>query len=223
MARTSRPPTHRTEVIPPASPVPLDTLAPFGVRRRSVQRMTPAEMVPPALYYATQGEESAANMGVSTAHSPRETSVDRTGAGIDPDAVAEYYPDANKIVLDPAKGAIDDAEQRAYPHEVGHAIWGSTLPDFIKEQWNHIHKAQLTADTSERGALRGFVNYPDDPSHSFADVYAMFVGQPELLEWQRPALYNWFRAVIGREYKKRDAIEQQSPAAQVPFYWGSLK
>lgn len=218
-----------------SSILPLDVLAPDGIKRRSVHRMPPVELVPPALWYKSDRmANEAARLeqyttkeklsGYALAMSPRYTSVDRTGAETMDNEYGNYSPDTNSIHLSVANGATEDTNQHTYPHEIGHALWDHTLPEFIKDQWNHIHTAQLNnVDENGLHKLNSVGYYPDDPSHSFADAFGMYVGEPETMESQVPAVYNWFRAVVGREYKKRDAIEQQSPAAQVPFYWGSLK
>lgn len=142
--------------------------------------------------------------------------------------------------VDAANELVDDAilEQDALYKEYLKALpanWNSLSPEAQMEIAQNLPQSQEYLAARDRvhelrrlsrnanDAIPTFIrNYPDDPSHSWADAVGEYIGEPERMESKYPWIYRWMRSVLGREYKTRDAAEAQSPAAHVPFYWGTV-
>lgn len=113
-------------------------------------------------------------------------------------------------------------------HELGHAVY-TTLPDAIKDQWSHIHFSQIERDNAYNKAHpdvdeypsdmnnEAIYRYPDDPSHSFAEMYGLYAGDPYYTEENYPRIYNWLKAVVGREYKHNNQQEANTVASHIPI------
>jgi len=207
----------------------------------STLKMGVKGIVPPALYYASQGQSD----NPQYYKSPKDTRVSSTPNdnfdATHPHTIhGSYDPDNNSIYINPeiSLGANSlnynqtdrNLQESVLPHEIGHALWENTLPGFIKSQWEHIHKNVIyptkindfgypEPQTWGRPGLLD--QYSGDPSHSFAEAYGQYTSNPYEFKSYNPTIYNWFKAVIGREYINRDTQESQTPAAGIPFYWGT--
>jgi len=198
-------------------------------KRVNTLDMPPRDIIPPAFSYANKEQADSPGL-VAYPSNPRNASVSSARNfknDIESGADASYSIDSNHVYLNPAKRLEQgDDRQIIIPHELGHALWDTTLPDLLKQQWTHIHHNVLYPKDynnlysfKERPGLLD--QYQTSPSHSFAEAYGLYVGQPEKMEQYNPRIYNWFRAAIGREYKKRDKSEASSTAAGIPFYWST--
>jgi hypothetical protein len=101
-------------------------------------------------------------------------------------------------------------------HEAGHAIWYQDLTPQNKEDWTVIHSQYIqdwknavarwkrTNDPKDLGIARPsfMTRYMNDPAHSFADAYGMYVAQPQQLQKESPQAYNFFRNLTGFEYRR---------------------
>lgn len=224
-------PTPKFPDEPVAAQIPYPSTLKMGVKG----------IVPPAFYYGSQAQADKPQYYTS----PKDTTIsstpndewDRTHPHI---GHASYDTSSNNIYINPdiSLGAnatsfdqYDRKQQETtLPHEIGHALWEHTLPGFVKSQWEHIHKNVIypikindfgypEPQTWGRPGLMD--QYYNDPSHSFAEAYGQYVGDPNSLKEYNPNVYNWFKAVVGREYTQRDQQEASTPAAGIPFYWGT--
>lgn len=273
---------------------PEKKLVPVRPPRRKTHQMGVSELIPPALQYT--GPNVDRNDPLQPGNATRIPWDGRPAGG-------EWDPNENTVMIEPNVAKYN--QEAVLPHELGHAMWGSevnnpafgsnpqtpgSIPDFIKEQWKHMHETRMaplrqiqkqkdlayerlnvarsafdaivppdiqewdmekedawldahqeTWDLSRaehdyqrlqqqyQEALRtinapsGMRQYPEDPWHSWAETVGEYIGTPEQLERDHPWIYRWMRSVLGREYKQRDAAEANSPAAQIPFYLGSVE
>jgi hypothetical protein len=108
------------------------------------------------------------------------------------------------------------------PEEQQEALM-DTSPLF--DEYNRLYVAaeKMMEELRLNAPVSAITKYSQDPEHSWAELVGQYVGTPEKLETEDPTVYNWMRSVMGREYKQRTAEEAADPAAQVPFYWGSVR
>lgn len=191
--------------------------APGLPRRKKVMDMSPAEMMPDWMVGGRRGTGKHADYYDTNIPSiTMDNTLPWNVLGQwDP---YPFNPVANEVRLNPIY--TKESMEHTYPHEMGHNLWkNSPLPVEIQQQWRRIHKQALLKRESTPPV--GVLTYPDDPGHSFADVYGEFVSAPERLRSTSPWIYNWMRTVMGREYVKRDMAEADSVASKVPFNWGT--
>lgn len=112
-----------------------------------------------------------------------------------------------------------DVNQTEYPltvmHEYGHAAWrgGDVTPE-EKARWRELHDVRLRPHRgghdrssssiqqirSDRSIPRAIRQYSDDPGHSFAEMFGLYVAAPTEFKQRYPREYAYFRDVFGREY-----------------------
>jgi hypothetical protein len=167
-------------------------------------------------------------------------SVAKTKINIVPEGVLESRKETGEFVkpdgVYPYINLSDNYSESSTPgHEVGHAIWDK-LPLDQRKQWVHIHKnhiAQSLVDDPSLGSVLDYgadfnsrqsfwspdpiIAYAHSPAHSFADSMGQYVSDPYGYEHDNPQLYNWFKSVIGREFKERSIREAAVPTNHVPL------
>lgn len=193
--------------------------------RPPIQQLGVTGLVPPALAFNSKQSHDNAG-GVTGAMkgpslypnpSPMSTSVKYSNDML-PYEGGYYRPDNNTITINSSPDRDSMFKQgHVLSHEVGHSLWENTLPEDIKNQWTHIHTNMFNNLNFDPPGLLD--QYRDDPSHSFAEAFALYAYYPEQFKAFNPRIYNWMKSAIGREYIKRDSQEANTIAAHVPFWW----
>lgn len=114
-----------------------------------------------------------------------------------------YFPETNTINI--LSGARIPAPHIA-GHEAGHAIYINDLAPQQQADWNALHYRalrQMRATRDPRTYVPSIIRYMDDPAHSFADAYGMYVNDPQTLQSHSPEVYNFIRNMSGFEYSRK--------------------
>ena len=126
------------------------------------------------------------------------------------DRIEGYYePGSNtaKLVQKPY-----GAPNQIAGHELGHAIYRKELTDEQRNQWaqlhtDAVHRMKITNDPWKY--FEPGVKYPNDPAHSFAEAYGIYVNEPTYLQNRHPAVYNFIRDLAKFEYRRKETPPSQ--------------
>lgn len=77
-------------------------------------------------------------------------------------------------------------------HEAGHSIYIHDIPSESRYVFDELNRK---TSITEYG--------PDDPAHAFAELYGMYVANPEYLQKKAPEIYNFIRNLAGFEYSRK--------------------
>jgi hypothetical protein len=96
------------------------------------------------------------------------------------------------------------------PHEYGHAVYLQDLSNEEKNTWEKIHSSQLKeylgltpAAVRQKGkkspaylnTAKRFLEYYDDPAHSFAELFSIWAAKPEELIEGSPKTFGFFTKI----------------------------
>lgn len=103
-------------------------------------------------------------------------------------------------------------------HEGGHGLWDAIGPDKfsktgieIQREWERLHGEALNNILDNIKAGRNynmdqsnpFIQYSDDPAHSFAESYGLYVTKPKKMKIAYPQEYKFFQDLENNKKKRK--------------------